>query len=375
MSGHSNILILEDSSKAVFGGGQKISLEVIKVLAPAHRLFLADCKGATLFKERAAPFISETVELSCYGKIVGGAKASFAVGKLELLLFPFLFLVSLWRLSVWIKRQHLDAGNTIIYATTNKTLLKAFILNRLFGIDYIFHAHSYHDRTSFYFRLILPALRASKSIIAVSEFIRKNIDLPQCVTLYNPIELQPGASPKKLDENGLVTVATFSTLLKWKGIKYFMQSYAHLTNGDRVRLLIYGTGPESEELKRFENDHVRLMGFAESPGDIMRNQVDIVAVPSIAPEACPMVPLEAFSYGIPVISTDIGGQAEMVQQGATGLQVPIENPEAIAKSIDELIDHPDQYSDMSVSCLYYAQEHDTMHYSAELLRLFEGSGR
>ena len=41
----------------------------------------------------------------------------------------------------------------------------------------------------------------------------------------------------------------------------------------------------------------------------------------------------AYALGVPVITTDVGGLAETVVEGETGLIVPPENPEALARAI------------------------------------------
>ena len=42
----------------------------------------------------------------------------------------------------------------------------------------------------------------------------------------------------------------------------------------------------------------------------------------------------AYALGVPVITTDVGGLAETVKPGETGLIVPPENPAALAEAIE-----------------------------------------
>ncbi len=65
---------------------------------------------------------------------------------------------------------------------------------------------------------------------------------------------------------------------------------------------------------------------------------DIVIAPSNEPEAFGRVAAEAGAMGVPVIGSDIGGQAEIIAPGETGLVVPPMNPPALAEAMARLID-------------------------------------
>ena len=61
--------------------------------------------------------------------------------------------------------------------------------------------------------------------------------------------------------------------------------------------------------------------------------VDWVVLPSIWWENAPLVLLEAQAAGVPVICSGIGGMAEMVEHGRTGLHVPPGDPRALADAM------------------------------------------
>ena len=60
-------------------------------------------------------------------------------------------------------------------------------------------------------------------------------------------------------------------------------------------------------------------------------QADLFVQPSIASEMFGMATAEAMAAGIPVVATRICGLPEVVAEGETGLLVPPDNPEAMAK--------------------------------------------
>src|SRR5690606_1904601 len=61
--------------------------------------------------------------------------------------------------------------------------------------------------------------------------------------------------------------------------------------------------------------------------------VDWVLVPSIWWENSPMVIQEAFTCGRPLLCSDIGGMAEKIHDGITGLHVNTGNPSAWAAKL------------------------------------------
>jgi glycosyltransferase involved in cell wall biosynthesis len=65
----------------------------------------------------------------------------------------------------------------------------------------------------------------------------------------------------------------------------------------------------------------------------------VFVMPSHA-EGTPLAILEAMSMGIPVVATDVGGVAELVENGRTGILVPPGDPEAMATAICSLIGNP-----------------------------------
>jgi glycosyltransferase involved in cell wall biosynthesis len=61
-------------------------------------------------------------------------------------------------------------------------------------------------------------------------------------------------------------------------------------------------------------------------------QADLVVLPYIEATQSGVVPL-AYRFGVPVVASDVGGLAEVVQDGRTGYLVPSGNPEALARRI------------------------------------------
>ena len=79
-------------------------------------------------------------------------------------------------------------------------------------------------------------------------------------------------------------------------------------------------------------DRQRVLGLA--------SEARFVIVPSLWYEGFPMVIVEAFSLGRPVIAASIGGLTELVSHGETGLQFTPGDPLDLASKARWLWDHP-----------------------------------
>jgi glycosyltransferase involved in cell wall biosynthesis len=65
------------------------------------------------------------------------------------------------------------------------------------------------------------------------------------------------------------------------------------------------------------------------------SKYDVLVLPSHR-EGCPGAILEAYSAGLPVVATRVGGIPEIVDDGKSGLLVPLEDVDALAESMARL---------------------------------------
>jgi len=110
----------------------------------------------------------------------------------------------------------------------------------------------------------------------------------------------------------------------------------------RIRLVIAGEGELHEELlalcsKLGLNNQVEFAGlqkdlpafFAKANGFVL----------SSAWEGFGLVLAEAMACGLPVVSTDCGGTAEILEHGSFGTLVAPNNPEGLSRALRALVDH------------------------------------
>lgn len=112
----------------------------------------------------------------------------------------------------------------------------------------------------------------------------------------------------------------------------------------RLRLAIIGDGPLRAACKQLlaaagVSDFGWLPGERHDVPEIMGG-LDCFVLPSLA-EGISNTILEAMASGLPVIATDVGGNADLVEDCITGQIVPAGNPEALAQQIVQLANNPD----------------------------------
>jgi glycosyltransferase involved in cell wall biosynthesis len=92
------------------------------------------------------------------------------------------------------------------------------------------------------------------------------------------------------------------------------------------------------------SDKVSLLGL-RSDVNALLSASDIVVLPSHE-EGFPNALIEAMAAGRPVVSTNVGGSAEAVEHGVTGLLVPAHDPSAMSLAILDLAMNPKKRADL-----------------------------
>lgn len=105
--------------------------------------------------------------------------------------------------------------------------------------------------------------------------------------------------------------------------------------------------------------------------DALRRAVAVVC-PSICFEGMPMVMLEAFATGTPLIASRIGSLAELVEDGVTGLLVDAGDPAQLAARMQWAVNHPGEMRAMGTNARsrYEARYRGSTHLAA-LMDVYE----
>src|SRR4051812_13529370 len=161
--------------------------------------------------------------------------------------------------------------------------------------------------------------------IAVSEHTARTVEQTAGLrrgsirTIYNGVD-DVTVTPVPRAGEGMV-VGCIARLERDKGLDGLIRSVARLAD---VNLVLVGEGEDRPRLEAQARDagvssRVHFAGWADDPRPLLAS-FDVFVLPSRR-EAFPMTILEAMLAGVPVVATRVGGVAEAVVPGETGLLV------------------------------------------------------
>jgi glycosyltransferase involved in cell wall biosynthesis len=126
----------------------------------------------------------------------------------------------------------------------------------------------------------------------------------------------------------------------YKGLDILLEALAVVVKTRPVHLAVVGEFWEGVEKYQAQIDQLQLAPYltlvnqyvADDLLSAYVSQADVVVLPYKEATQSAVIQL-AFGYGTPVITTNVGGLAEAVSHGRTGLVVPPQNPAALAEAI------------------------------------------
>jgi len=185
---------------------------------------------------------------------------------------------------------------------------------------------------------ICPSSFLEKKLLNGSDIYNK-----KTYTLHNFIEKKNIKIENKNKDSYIVFVGRLS---KEKGVELLKETAKLLSE---YRFVVAGSGPDEEFIKGISN--IELKGFltGDRLTEVMANAKLLIA-PSVCYENCPLSILEAHSLGVPVITMNSGGMAELVDNGVTGTLVDSPTSECIAKAIRKTLENEEYYSTLKANC-------------------------
>jgi len=186
-------------------------------------------------------------------------------------------------------------------------------------------------------------------------------------------------SVKALPED-VPVVLLAARLLGNKGVREFV-SAAELVNRSALcaRFVLVGevdplnpASIQQSELDSWkEKGIVDLWGYRDDMPQVI-SSATIVVLPSYYGEGLPKVLIEAAACGRAVITTDHSGCRDAIEDGVTGLLVPVRSAEAIANAVLELLDDPQRCKEMGKAGRERAEERfDVKQVVAEHMDIYE----
>jgi sugar transferase (PEP-CTERM/EpsH1 system associated) len=173
--------------------------------------------------------------------------------------------------------------------------------------------------------------------------IEQGVSPARMQTLWNGIDLTRFAYQGPAAGGSIVTVARLSPE---KDLATLLRAAREVLDAvPGARFEIAGDGPCRQELARLASElrlteQVTFLGeLRDIPALLARAQMFVLPSQS---EGISLTLLEAMARGLPVVTTRVGGNPEVVEAGVTGLLVPATDPAALAEAIQGLLADPDR---------------------------------
>lgn len=254
------------------------------------------------------------------------------------------------------------------------------------GKPFILHTHGcefhefYGELPPGIQQLITALFRRSACLIALSESWRNyyietcHLEPERVVVLNNPVALPE--KWQKTEKVGKLKFVFLGKINKRKGIFDILTALAKLEPQYRnqVELVLAGTGEiaEVENLATelgIEKQIVFLGWVNQEQRDQLLAESDVMLLPSYN-EGLPMAILEAMSWGIPIITTPVGGIPEVIEHGKSGLLVTPGHILELITAMESLIENPALRLSLGKGARQRVEPLSLEHYTDALLNLY-----
>lgn len=292
----------------------------------------------------------------------------------------------------WLLKLHARERFDVIHChDVYPTGYLAALCKRELGIPVVITSHG-GDVKEGNVRIVKPGMRprfiraveSADALISIGNFTeegyRKLSDrLPPIVSIPNGIDPSPYETPvNRRDRFSHIEPGSYilflGRLAKRKGVDVLIDAMARLPN---TPCIIAGAGDESSVLEAQINrlnvsDRVEVVGRVDGADKIWLLQNALcVAMPSRVWEAFPLVLIEAFAAGKPVVGSAVPGIADLIEDGKTGRLVPQESAADLAAALRGLADDRALAQQMGEQGRLFAQRYAWERIAKQHLSLYQ----
>lgn len=247
------------------------------------------------------------------------------------------------------------------------------LISKLFRVKVIFFYRGWHEEFEKISRnYFLWALKRADAHIVLSKLFKQKL---RCWGISKPIftettaikdELTAEITSEKIikkysEKKGEYSILFFSRIEKYKGIYEAVDAYKELQIlGFNVKLNIAGNGGELDNVKKYifkkRIKGVKFLGYIrgeEKAKALFSN--DILLFPSYS-EGMPNAVIEAMAFGLPIITTRVGGINDFFKDGEMGYSIAKSDIREIVKYTRLLFEESDIRGKIAVNNFNFARE-------------------
>ncbi len=245
----------------------------------------------------------------------------------------------------FLKRNQID----LVYTNTS-TLISPSIAAKFAGIPSMFHIHETPNGNPIYPRFITAFLNVfPREIICVSKsvydfWIINGLKKSKAKIIYNGFNIKKSRS--KTLSNDKIVFTNISRIIPYKGHLLLIRIFEMLCKKNKnIYLQIIGdTLPEYQKYlkelkidikKRGLNNKIKFLGFREDVISILGKSNFFIHTP-ISSDPLPTVIFEAINCKTPVITNNLGGAYEILNEGKNGLII---KNDLLADSVEKILSY------------------------------------
>tara|TARA_X000000368_G_scaffold418995_1_gene421338 strand:+ start:672 stop:1796 length:1125 start_codon:yes stop_codon:yes gene_type:complete len=257
----------------------------------------------------------------------------------------YFIIKSLLYIKFFIEKNKID----LVYTNTS-TLISPSIAAKLAGIPSIYHIHEIPNSNFIYVKFITAFLNNfAQDIICVSKSVydfwdRKGLNINKLKIIHNGFNFKKPKS--KIIKNNKIVFTSVSRIIPYKGhlllvkifemlIKKNNNIYLHIVGDTLPHYQKYLEKLKSDVKKRGLINNINFLGFKNDVVSVLENSNFFIHTP-ISPDPFPTVIFEAIQSKTPVITNNLGGAYEILNNGKNGLII---NNVSISDSAQMILDY------------------------------------
>jgi glycosyltransferase involved in cell wall biosynthesis len=207
----------------------------------------------------------------------------------------------------------------------------------------------YFDRIS---NSLSNMISVNSKVVGNDTIRRDGVDSNKLVCIYNGVDLSRFNFPSEMRESMRFKLGVSTSDFAWvkvanlanrKGHVSLLQAFSEITNNYKVRLFLvgfdHGIQPSLETLTANLGiaDRVAFLGGRSDVPEILSAMDGYVAASDN--EGFSNAILEAMASGLPIVATNVGGNAEALQEGKIGIVVDPRDPAALSSAMKKIMDN------------------------------------
>ncbi len=238
-------------------------------------------------------------------------------------------------------------------------------------------------RSSWYSRFLAVlerrGIRLFDLIWAPSKSRRREVEFlvgqdPPSIIIPNCLLFQDSPGTNLRDPEKIIIVSA-NRFIPHKRIPWIVELYAKIKS-PKTCLVLIGDGTETavvkETIERYRlEDSVICTGRLSSEAVYEQFKKASIYISASLDEGLPNVFIEAMHYGLPIVTTNVGGSGEMVKNGENGFVLPPDNQEAFVSAVRKLINDPDLRLEMSMASTEISKNYDLQTRVEEFIAMYK----